>query len=48
MAKKYGNKIKFSSGVKPMLTLKVGDVAELELLKEIKQFLKGVMLSDYK
>ena len=40
LIKKYGTKIKFSSGIKPMITLKIGKKSEKELLKETKNFLK--------
>ena len=38
LIKKYENKIKFSPGVKPMLTLHVSSENEEDLLKEVKQF----------
>ena len=38
-AKKYGNKIKFSNGIKPMITLESKAKSQKELLKEITQFL---------
>ncbi len=37
---KYGNAIKFSSGIKPMITLKLKGQKEKEILKEVKEFLK--------
>lgn len=40
MIKKYGNRIKFSSGIKPMITLKIETQGEKELLQEVKEFLK--------
>ena len=39
MIKKYGDKIKFSSGIKPMITLKLANNGEKEILKEIKAYL---------
>lgn len=38
--KKYGNRIKFSSGIKPMITLKLQKQGEKGLLQEVKEFLK--------
>lgn len=40
LIKKYGNKIKFSSGIKPMITLKIDNIGEKQLLKQVKEFLK--------
>ena len=40
LVKKYGNKIKFSAGIKPMISYKIGDLKEKELLKEVEDFLK--------
>ena len=37
----YGNKIKFSAGVKPMITLEVKTRNEREILKIITEFLKS-------
>ena len=37
---KYGNRIKFSSGIKPMITLKIEKQGEKGLLQEVKEFLK--------
>ena len=38
--KRYGNRVKFSSGIKPMITLKIEKQGEKGLLQEIKEFLK--------
>ena len=38
--KKYGNRIKFSAGIKPMITLKIEKQGEKGLLQEVKEFLK--------
>ena len=38
--KKYENRIKFSSGIKPMITLKIEKQGEKGLLQEVKEFLK--------
>ena len=37
---KYGARIKFSSGVKPMITLKIDSNKEKYIIKEVKDFLK--------
>ena len=37
--KKYGSKIKFSNGIKPMITLKIGQSNEKQILKEVIEFL---------
>ena len=40
LIKKYGNRIKFSSGLKPMITLKIEKRGEKVLLQEVKEYLK--------
>ena len=40
LIEKYGNRIKFSSGIKPMITLKIEKKGERGLLQEVKEFLK--------
>lgn len=40
LVKKYGDKIKFSAGIKPMITYKINNLKEKELIKEIKEFLQ--------
>ena len=40
LIKKYGNRIKFSAGIKPIVTLKIEKQQEKYLLKEVKEFLK--------
>ena len=39
LIKKYQTRIKFSSGIKPMVTLKTKKQGEKELIKEVKEFL---------
>ena len=39
LIKKYGNRIRFSPGVKPMITLKIKNNEEETILKEVKDFL---------
>ncbi len=41
LIKKYGNRIRFSPGVKPMITLKIGNNSEEEIIKEAKEFLEN-------
>ena len=40
LVKRYGNKIKFSAGIKPMVTLELGKTSERQILKEVTRFLK--------
>lgn len=40
LVKKYGNKIKFSSGIKPMVTLEIGSTNERQILNDVTEFLK--------
>lgn len=40
LVKKYGNRIKFSAGIKPMVTLELGSTDEKIILKEVTEFLK--------
>ncbi len=40
LIKKYGNRIKFSSGIKPMITLSIDSDKEKVIIKEIKEFFK--------
>ena len=40
LIKKYGSKIKFASGIKPMITLKLEKQGEAGILQEVKEFLK--------
>ncbi len=42
LIKKYGNRIRFSSGIKPMVTLRVESNNEYTILKETKEFLKKI------
>lgn len=39
LVRKYGNKIKFSAGIKPMITYRTDNAKEQELLKQVKEFL---------
>ena len=38
----YKNKIRFSPGIKPMITLALGHSEDIKVLKEIKEFLKSL------
>jgi transcription-repair coupling factor (superfamily II helicase) len=40
LVKKYGNKIKFSNGIKPMITLEIDSTNESKILNDITEFLK--------
>lgn len=40
IVKKYGNKIKFSAGIKPMVTLEIGTTNERQILNDTTEFLK--------
>ena len=40
LVQKYGNKIKFSAGLKPMVTLEIGSNDEHIILKEVTNYLK--------
>ena len=41
LIKKYGNRIKFSAGIKPMITLEIGTDNERQILNDTTEFLKG-------
>ena len=40
LIKKYGNKIKFSAGIKPMITLEIGSNNERQILNDVTEFLR--------
>ena len=40
LVKQYGNKIKFSAGIKPMITLQIGSQNERQILNDVTDFLK--------
>lgn len=40
LVKKYGNQIKFSAGIKPMITLEIGTINERQILNDVTEFLK--------
>lgn len=40
LVKKYGNKIKFSAGIKPMVALEIGSNNERKILNDVTEFLK--------
>ena len=42
LVKKYGNKIKFSNSIKPMITLETGTKEEQQILNQATQFLLGI------
>lgn len=39
LVQKYGNKIKFSAGIKPMVTLEIGSTHERQILNDVTEFL---------
>ena len=39
---KYKNKLKFSPGVKPMITLEIGSNNERQVLNDVTEFLKSI------
>ena len=41
LIKKYGTRLKFSSGIKPMITLKIDTHNDKDLFKEIKEYLEA-------
>ena len=42
LLKKYGTKIKFSTGIEPYITLLLRNQTEIQLIKEIKEFLDTI------
>ena len=42
LIKKYGTRIRFSPGIKPMITLRLNNTAESYIIKETKEFLKNL------
>lgn len=40
LVKQYGTKIKFSAGIKPMITLEIGSCEEKQILNQVTEFLK--------
>lgn len=42
LVKKYGNKIKFSAGIKPMVTLEINSTNERKILNDVTEFLTSV------
>ena len=38
----YGNKIKFSAGIKPMITLEIGSTNERQILNDVTELLKFI------
>lgn len=45
LVKKYGNKIKFSAGIKPMITLQIRSENERQILNDVTEFLTFLGLS---
>ena len=44
LIKKYGNRIKFSAGIKPMITLEIGTDNERQILNDTTEFLKDLKI----
>ena len=42
LVKKYKNRIKFTQGIKPQITLALNNLLEIKMLKEVKEFLIDV------
>ena len=42
LVKKYKNRIKFTQGIKPQITLTLNNLLEIKMLKEVKEFLIDV------
>lgn len=42
LVKKYKNKIKFTQGIKPQITLALDNTSEMKMLREIKEFLEEI------
>lgn len=48
LLKKYGTKIKFSTGIEPYITLLLRNQTEIQLIKEIKEFLDTIKIDEDK
>lgn len=42
LVKKYKNKLKFSPGIKPMITLEIGTTNEIQILNDVTDFLQSI------
>lgn len=42
LVKKYGNRIKFSAGIKPMITLEIDSTKERKILNDVTEFVKDL------
>ena len=47
MVKDYGDMLKFSAGIKPMITLKIGTKNEIKVLSDVTEFLKKIKSGKY-
>ena len=43
LVKKYGTRIKFSAGIKPMITLDIGTSSERKVLNDTTEFVKYLL-----
>ena len=48
LVKEYGSKIKFSAGIRPMITLEIGNNNERNILNDTTKFLKWLIRDGYK
>lgn len=48
LVKEYGSKIKFSAGIRPMITLEIGNNNERKILNDTTKFLKWLVRDGYK
>ena len=48
LVKEYGSKIKFSAGIRPMITLEIGNNNERNILNDTTKFLKWLVRDGYK
>lgn len=48
LVEKYKNKLKFSPGIKPMITLEIGTTNERQILNDVIEFLKFGLEKNYK
>ena len=42
LVKQYGNRLKFSAGIKPMITLEIGTTNEMKILNDVTEFLRNL------
>ena len=42
LVRKYKNRIKFTQGIKPQVTLALENITEIKMLQEVKEFLNSL------